>query len=192
MSRLDIIVGPNGSGKSTFVHQVLGAQHLDMLLVNADLIPGERWPDDPEGHSYEAAGIAEATRTRLIETGRQFVAETVFFHPSKIALVHQAQDAGYFVALHVLMVPEDMTVARVDERVRRGGHSVPGDKIRARFQRLWPLVAVAATPAQSAAFWDNSTLDGPELVAELAVGQLLRPPRWPRWAPDALIATWPG
>jgi predicted ABC-type ATPase len=190
VSRLDLIVGPNGSGKSTFAQEILAEQSPGILFVNADLIAIERWPEDPESHSYEAARIAEATRTALIESGRQFIAETVFSHPSKIALVDQAQEAGYFVALHVLMLPEHVAVARVAARVERGGHSVPENKIRERYQRLWPLIAVAAAKAQSAAFWDNSTLDGPDLVAELASGQLLARPKWPSWTPDVLIGRW--
>jgi predicted ABC-type ATPase len=191
VSRLDLIVGPNGAGKSTFAQEILGVLSPGVLFVNADLIAFERWPEDPESHSYDAARIAAATRTALIEGGRQFIAETVFSHPSKIALIDQAQEAGYFVALHVLMVPEDLAVARVAARVERGGHSVPGYKIRERYQRLWPLVAVAAAKAESAAFWDNAGLNGPDLVAELAVGQLLAPPKWPPWTPEALSSVLP-
>ncbi len=190
MSRLDLIVGPNGAGKSTFVQEVLGELLPGSVFVNADLIALERWPEDPERHSYEAARIAEATRSALIERGRPFVAETVFSHPSKVALLDEALAAGYFVALHVLMVPEHVAVARVAARVEQGGHSVPEHKVRERYQRLWSLVAAAAAKAQSAAFWDNSTLGGPELVAGMASGQVLAPPRWPSWAPDVLTGRW--
>ena len=186
MSRLDLIVGPNGAGKSTFAQEILAEQLPGSLFVNADLIAVERWPEGPEGHAYDAAKIAAATRSALIASGRQFIAETVFSHPSKLALIGQAQVAGYFVALHVLMLPEHVAVARVAARVERGGHSVPEIKIRERYQRLWPQVALAAVKVQSAAFWDNSMLDGPELVAALANGQLLGPPEWPSWTPDVL------
>jgi predicted ABC-type ATPase len=190
VSRLDLIVGPNGAGKSTFVQEILAEQLPGIPFVNADLIAIERWPEDPERHSYEAAKIAGATRAALIESGTQFITETVFSHPSKLELVDKAQGAGYFVALHVLMLPEHVAVARVAARVEYGGHSVPENKIRERYQRLWPLVALAAAKAQSAAFWDNSTLDGPVLVATLAAGQLLALPKWPTWTPDALTARW--
>ena len=185
-----MVVGPNGAGKTTFATGILGVQLPGSLFVNADLIARERWPEDPERHSYEAAAIAEATRTTLIESGRQFIAETVFSHSSKLALIDQAREAGYFVALHVVMVPEQLAVARVAARVERGGHSVPERKIRERYERLWPLVAVAAAKAHSAAFWDNSTLDGPELVAALADGQPRARPRWPSWTPGVLSSTW--
>jgi predicted ABC-type ATPase len=86
------------------------------------------------------------------------------------------------------MLTEDVAVARVAARVERGGHRVPENKIRERSQRLWPLVAAATAKAQSASFWDNSRLDGPDLVAAFAGGQLVAPPHWPPWAPDALTA----
>ena len=192
MSRLDLIVGPNGAGKSTFAQEVLAEQLPGALFVNADLIAVERWPENPGGHAYDAAKIAEATRSALVENGTQFIVESVFSHPSKLGLIDQALAAGYFVALHVLMIPEDVAVARVAKRVEQGGHSVPENKIRERYQRLWDHVAVAAGKVQSAAFWDNSTLDGPQLVADLASGQLLAPPKWPSWTPGVLTGRWPA
>jgi predicted ABC-type ATPase len=165
VSRVDLIVGPNGAGKSTFAMEILSQQLPGIMFVNADLIAAERWPEDPEVHAYDAARIAEATRSAAIESGKQFIAETVFSHPSKLALIDQAQAAGYFVALHVLMIPEEVAVARVAARVAHGGHSVPENKIRGRYQRMWLQVAVAASMVQSAAFWDISTLYGPKLVA---------------------------
>jgi len=190
VSRLDLVVGPNGAGKSTFAQEILGELLPGILFVNADLIAAERWPEDPAGHAYEAARIAEATRSALIASDRQFIAETVFSHPSKVALIDRAQEAGYFVAMHVLVVPLHVAVARVAARVERGGHSVPENKIRERYQRLWPLIAIAATKVPSATFWDNSTLDGPLLVAELADGRLLGPPNWPSWTPQVLTRRW--
>ncbi len=190
MSRLDLVVGPNGAGKSTFVQAVLAEQLPGSVFVNADLIARDRWPDDPEGHAYDAAVIAEETRAALIGAGRQFIAETVFSHRTKLDLVERAQAAGYVVALHVLVLPEDVAVARVSARVERGGHSVPEKKIRTRYRRLWSLVAEAAVKVQYAAFWDNSMLDGPHLVAELAHGQLLARPEWPPWTPVALSGRW--
>ncbi|MGA2521031.1 MAG: AAA family ATPase [Acidimicrobiales bacterium] len=190
MSRLDLVVGPNGAGMTTFVEQVLAPQRPGALLVNADIIAAERWPDDAETHAYEAAKIAEATRSALIKAGKEIIAETVFSHPSKLELVDEALAAGYFVALHVLMLPEDLAVARVAYRVERGGHAVPVEKIRGRYTRLWTYVAHAAEKASSAAFWDNASLDGPLLVAEIESGVLLSKPRWPTWAPASLTERW--
>ncbi len=191
MSRLDLVVGPNGAGKSTFVRLVLTPTWPSADFVNADQIAAQKWPDDPEGHAYEAAAVAASTRSRLIELRRPFIAETVFSHPSKLDLMDEAARAGYYVALHVLMVPEALAVVRVDYRVASGGHGVPIDKIRQRYRRLWANVADAVPKAASATFWDNANLNGPRPVATFIDGVVVGNPEWPDWAPADLTDRWP-
>jgi predicted ABC-type ATPase len=145
MNRLDLVVGPNGAGKSTFVEFTLAPLLPKSAFVNADEIAIQRWPADPAAHAYEAAQIAADTRARLIELRRSFIAETVFSHPSKLELIDSAHAASYTVILHVLLIPEELAVQRVKHRVMAGGHDVPEDKIRQRYQRLWPLVVAAIT-----------------------------------------------
>jgi len=192
VSRLDLVVGPNGAGKSTFVRLVLTPSLPGATFVNADDIAAQRWPDDPVGHAYDAAEIAHLTRERLIELGRPFVAETVFSHPSKHDLIRRATQAGYFVALHVILVPEELSVARVAYRVAAGGHDVPSDKVRARFGRLWGNVVPAVGLVDSAGFWDNASHDGPRLVALFSDGVVVGRPDWPAWAPAELVTRWPA
>lgn len=189
--RLDLVVGPNGAGKSTFVRLILAPNVPGSAFVNADVIAADRWPEDPEGHSYDAAKVAGETRTKLIQLRRPFIAETVCSHPSKLELVHAARVAGYYVALHVVMIPEDLSVARVAARVVAGGHSVPEDKIRQRHRRLWPIVAEAAAVADTATFWDNSRDDGPTQAALLADGTVVGNTSWPDWVSTELTHRWP-
>ena len=189
--RLDLVVGPNGAGKSTFVRLNLAAVLPRASFVNADLIAQQRWPGEAESHSYEAARIAAATREALIGRREPFIAETVFSHPSKLVLLREADAAGFYTALHVVMVPEELAVARVAARVVAGGHAVPEEKIRGRYQRLWPLVADAIVLADTATVYDNSRRNGPAVVADLSHGFLVGNPLWPDWAPDALTTRWP-
>ena len=192
MKRLDLVVGSNGAGKSTFVELTLGPLLPNSPFVNADEIAKRRWPDDPATHSYEAARIAAETRARLIQVGESFIAETVFSHPSKLELIDNAHAAGYSVILHAVLIPEELAVLRVRHRVDAGGHDVPEEKIRERYQRLWPLVATAAVRSDSATFYDNSTTKGPRIVAQLAVCFVVGSPAWPNWTPAALASAWPG
>jgi predicted ABC-type ATPase len=190
--RLDLVVGPNGAGKSTFVELVLAPLRPGATFVNADVIAAQRWPDDPQGHSYEAAQVAAKTRARLLELGEPFMAEMVFSHPSKLELLDLAVAAGYTVALHAVMVPESLAVQRVAHRVASGGHDVPEDKIRQRYQRLWPLVADAIGRTDTARVWDNSRRDGPVEVALFAHGMPVGPCTWPPWTPLPLTRRWPA
>ncbi len=92
--------------------------------------------------------------------------------------------AGYLVTLHVVMVPEDFAVARVVDRVSVGGHAVPEEKVRQRYQRLWRLVASAIRIVDSAIVYDNSKAAQPlRVVATWTTGRQLRQPEWPTWTP---------
>lgn len=191
MSRLDLVVGPNGAGKSTFVEFVLAAARPGVPFVNADVIAAERWPEDPLPHAYEAAQAAEAARDALVARGESFIAETVASHESKIDLVRRARDAGYFVHVIVVAVPEQCSVERVVGRVAAGGHDVPEEKIRSRWRRLWANVVAMIELADSAEVFDNAG-PGPVTIATFVAGDVIGAPRWPGWAPDALTARWPA
>jgi predicted ABC-type ATPase len=191
MNRLDLVVGPNGAGKSTFIALTLVPLLPASVVVNADEIARQRWPQDPASHAYAAAQVAADTRARLIEVGRSFIAETVFSHPSKLDLIRAAHAGGFTVVLHVLLVPEDLAVERVKHRVAAGGHDVPENKIRQRHRRLWPLVAEAIALSDIATIYDNSRLRGPRIVAQLSGGDIIGSPDWPAWAPAALQSPWP-
>jgi predicted ABC-type ATPase len=188
VSRLDLVVGPNGSGKSTFVRLTLAGQRPGVPFVNAAILAAQRWPDPDEAmrRAAEASDMARTVREQLLADRREFIAETVASHPSKVDLVAQAAQAGYYVAIHVLLVPEDLAVQRVARRFQAGGHGVPEDKIRARHQRLWTHVAAMIPLADAVELYDNSG-DRPRSVASFIRGELAGAARWPDWTPDTLV-----
>lgn len=192
MNRLDLVVGPNGAGKSTFIAFTLSPLLPASLVVNADEIARQRWPEDPASHAYDAAHVAAETRAKLIELGRNFIAETVFSHPSKLDLIRSARGRGFTVVLHALLIPENLAVERVRHRVLAGGHHVPEAKIRQRHRRLWALVADAIARSDSATVYDNSRLRGPRIVAQLSGGGAVGGPDWPEWTPAELRSRWPN
>jgi predicted ABC-type ATPase len=187
LRQLHLAIGPNGSGKTTFVTEFLAPELPSYPYVNADEIAKARWSADPGEHAYEAAQVAADTRARLIADGRSFIAETVFSHRSKLELVRFAQQAEYQVVLHVMLVPEELAVRRVQYRVRAGGHDVPEHKIRERYHRLWPQVAQAILMAARAVVYDNSRSTGPSVAAEFVRGLPAGPARWAEWAPEPLL-----
>ena len=191
MKRLDLVVGPNGAGKSTFIELTLAPLLPGSVFVNADEIARQRWPNEPASHAYEAAQVAAETRAKLIALGKSFIAETVFSHPSKLELIDAARAVDYVIVLHVLLVPEELAVQRVRYRVRAGGHAVPENKIRERYQRLWALVAIAITQCDSTTVYDNSAPKGPRIVAQMNDGFIIGSPAWPTWTPAALRSGWP-
>jgi predicted ABC-type ATPase len=183
---LHLLAGPNGAGKTTFYERVLApATNLD--FVNADRIAEDLWPGEAMEHAREASAQAAAVRERLIETRTSFISETVFSHESKVQLVRRAAAAGYLVYLHILIVPVDLAVARVAERVGEGGHQVPEDEIRQRHARIWSLVVQAVPDAYEATVYDSSA--GRFLpVARFRFGVATEAPAWPLWTPADLQA----
>ena len=89
----------------------------DLPFINADDIAAAHWPGDEQAHAYAVARAAAEARAQAITGRRSFITETVFSHPSKVALVEQATRASYRVELHVMLIPEDVAVARVAYRV---------------------------------------------------------------------------
>jgi predicted ABC-type ATPase len=178
---LHVLAGPNGSGKSTFVREVLApATHLP--FINADEIAEQRWPGRAEEHAYDASAAAAAARDQAIAARRSVITETVFSHPSKVDLINRGLEAGYLVELHVMLVPEDLAVARVAHRVALGGHTVPEDKVRQRYRRLWGLVAQARQIVDRATFYDNTSSKPFRPVAVYERGRPVGTPAWPTWA----------
>lgn len=181
---LHVIAGPNGAGKTTFYDSVLGpVTGLD--FVNADVIAADRWPGMPFEHAYEAAELAAQDRARRLDARESFAAETVFSHHSKVALVRDAAGAGYRVVLHIVVIPEDLAVARVIDT--HGGHHVPEDRVRVRFSRLWGHLRDAIALVDEAHVYDNTKASQPfRLIAAYLNGHLLGSPHWPPRTPDEL------
>lgn len=188
MSFLDLVVGPNGAGKSTLFARVIEPARPGLPFVNADLIAAARFGADAEARSYEAAEIAARTREALIDARLDFCAETVFSHASKLELIETALDAEYHVTVHVVMVPVELSSRRVLARVAAGGHSVPEEKIRTRFERLWPNVAAIVPVTHQTVFWDNADDAGPRRLATFRRGLPDFRPTWPAWCPPVIAA----
>lgn len=186
---LHLLAGSNGAGKSTFAHEIL-IPRTHLRFVNADLIAEALWPDDRSTQAKKASivsGLAAEEREALLLDGVSFITETVFSHASKLDLMERAHTLGYTIWLHVVLIPEELAVERVLDRVAAGGHTVPEPKIRARYRRLWSLVAQARAAADRAVFYDNSSLDEPfRRIAVYEYGQQVGRPLWPSWTPPEL------
>ena len=183
-----LLAGPNGAGKTTLYDKVLRPA-TQLPFVNADMIAADRWPGDEERHGHDASVAAAEWRDALIADRRSFITETVFSHPSKVELVTRLISSGYRVHLHVIIVPVQLAVARVSNRVDNGGHAVPEDKVRDRYDRLWPLVAESIHLAHEATVYDNSSSTRPHrVVSQFIYGRPIGTIDWPEWAPTELVA----
>ena len=190
-----LLAGPNGAGKSTLYQALIAGDIVDAAceFVNADLHEREYLQHirNPQDRSEAARAWADARRAALLSQRQSFVSETVFSHASKVQLIAQAQQMGFVVALYVVALDDpERLLQRVARRVREGGHSVPPDKILARYPRTLANLQQAVQLADVAYLYDARELEdgGPCLAAVCEDGQLthtLSQPL-PRWAQHML------
>jgi len=151
-----LIAGPNGAGKSTLYNSIIKPK-INAPFINADVIQKQELRDPSMQASYTARDMAIERRAQYLKEGKSFVFETVFSHPSKLAEIADYKAAGFNVVLyHIGLNSPDLSVERVRQRVQKGGHNVPEQKIRERFERNLPLIKDAALIADRAFIYDNS------------------------------------
>lgn len=189
-----LLAGPNGAGKSTLYRAALATGLIppEAEFVNADLHEAAHLQHiaHPVKRSQMAREWADQRRSACLAAGDAFVSETVFSHPSKLELLAAAQTAGFAVVLLVVCVDEPrQLLARVQQREQEGGHSVPPERILARYPRTLANLAKALQRADLALLYDTSSprnrvVQPPRLVARCRAGRVLwkSPERWPAWA----------
>lgn len=127
-----VFAGPNGSGKTTITRMAKTVGEY----INADDIKRTTLCSD-----LEAAIKAEELRERMIEQRKDFTFETVLSTERNLLLLQKAKEHGYFIrGIYVLTANADINVTRVLAREALGGHSVPEEKIRQRYDRALKLV----------------------------------------------------
>lgn len=181
-----MLAGPNGSGKST-LYETRIAPKFAVPFINADIIQRDELQNSDLNAAYAAAQIATQRRATLLADRKSFATETVFSHPSKLDLIAEAKGLGYRVmTFHISVEHPDLSVARVWERVKEGGHPVPEEKIRNRYDRSGPLIRQAILQSDIGHVFDNSRLNHPPVRAlSFANGTLtFALPQLPTWVLD--------
>lgn len=136
--RILIIAGPNGAGKTTFATEYLLAEADCRTFVNADLIASGLNPFEPSAVALRAGRLMLEMISELTEKRETFAFETTLSGRLYLRLIPLWQEAGYRVELHFLYLNSaTLAISRVMERVRVGGHSVPDDVVRRRYDRGW-------------------------------------------------------
>lgn len=164
-----IIAGPDGSGKSS-----LYGSRQDAIYGNTQIADPARqfWIINPD---LLAQRIRFAERIGLREANIQAVerieawveasiaahqsvgVETVLSTAKYRRLVRAAKRRGFEIRLvYVILKSPDLNVERVRLRVKKGGHSVPIDKIKERWHRSLRQLTWFLQAADWALIFDNS------------------------------------
>ncbi len=108
---------------------------------------------------------------RLLAARESFVYETTLSSRQSIELMRTARAASYDVWLvFVMLTSADLHVERVANRVARGGHHIPEDTIRRRYETALGRLPDAIQISNRAALYDNSNAGEPQLLMRIRAG----------------------
>lgn len=131
-----ILAGPNGAGKTTAAPVLLRDELQVPIYVNADVIAHGLSGFAPEAADREAGEILLRRLDYLQAERARFAFETTLSGRGHAKRVRELIRQGYTVHLLYIWLPNaDQAVARVQLRVRHGGHDVPEETIRRRYDR---------------------------------------------------------
>jgi predicted ABC-type ATPase len=138
LATLSIIAGPNGAGKSTHSKNFLTELGIDAFDFDKEF--DQRW----SVFSYDSLvkqGARDATndlfiaqRESALFTRSNFAFETNYHTEAIIPTVEAFKENGFRVVLHYIFLENiQLSLQRVKQRVRQGGHGVDGNTIQKRF-----------------------------------------------------------
>lgn len=135
MPEIYVIGGCNGSGKTTFALNIF-PNIGDIEFINADLIAAELNPNNPERVVIQASRIMLKQIKALARQNADFAFETTLAARTLAPFLRQCQAKGYLVNLiYVWLNSVELAITRVAMRVASGGHNIPEDVIRRRYNR---------------------------------------------------------
>lgn len=131
-----VIAGPNGAGKTTFAKTFLPKYMRCNSFINADLIAGGLAPFRPEEVSVKAGKLLLKEINLALQEGKNFGFETTLSGKSYLHLLKRLKERGFAIHLFFLWIPNlQMSIQRIQDRVRRGGHHIPDEIAGRRFYR---------------------------------------------------------
>ena len=157
-----VVAGPNGAGKSSLVR----ANPLGFEVFNPDELAGQIG-GSPVARMIHTGRMMHKLIGQAFQAGESFGIETTLSGHRTLALMAQAKEKGYTVALIYVGVDSlDLSKLRIGQRMKEGGHGVPERDVERRFPRSFANLPRALTIADQAQVFDNSLESGHRLIAE--------------------------
>jgi predicted ABC-type ATPase len=133
---LYIIGGPNGAGKTTFIRPFLLQHPIEYL--SADLIAAEMSPQNPAMALIEAGRDFVRRLAEVVASEKSCLIESTLSGKSLHRAIHEARLRGFRIEMKFLFISSaELSLARVRQRVRKGGHDVPVEDVFRRFSRTF-------------------------------------------------------
>jgi predicted ABC-type ATPase len=160
-----VIAGPNGAGKTTFARKFLPSQEIEGFL-NADLIAAGLSPLRPQAMAARASRILLSRWRELVKSKVDFAFESTLSGRTYATMLRDAKVNGYSVRICYLWLPDvKLSLRRVRQRVRKGGHDVPEADIRRRFLPSLRNLFSLYLPLADEVLMFQAAVHPPQLVA---------------------------
>lgn len=166
MPNLFIIGGANGAGKTTAAMQLL-PNFLDIFeYVNADEIAKGLSPFNPESVAIQAGRLMLQRLQMLSNGAADFAFESTLAARNYARFLRTCKTKGYTINLiYFWLQSPELARERVRRRVESGGHNIPEETIRRRYERgRINLIELYLPLCDSWMIYDNS-YSQPQLVA---------------------------
>jgi predicted ABC-type ATPase len=131
-----IIAGPNGAGKTAFAEEFLPHYAECRTFVNADTIARGLAAFSPDGAALKAGRLLLEQIAAYAAKRIDFAFETTLSGAAYLSRLKNLKKEGYRIHLFFLWIPDvKLSLARVANRVKMGGHDISEKVVRRRFHK---------------------------------------------------------
>ena len=169
-----IVAGSNGAGKTTFATRFLPHYADCVNFINPDLIARGLSPFDPDAALARAGRLVLESIQDASKSRADFAFETTLSGRSYVRVIRDLRARGYRIHMFYLWIPgPELALLRIRERVQKGGHNVPAQDVRRRYDRtLVNLFSLYRPLLDTLRVFDNSTAE-PRLIFEDEAGRII-------------------
>lgn len=168
MKTYTIVAGVNGAGKSSLT----GVLRTEITNLGK-IVDVDKMIVKCSGNAIAGGKKSIELIDDCLEKEVCFTQETTLFDHRILNTVKKAIEKGYYIRLYYVgLNTVEESLARIENRVKKGGHNIPDTDVKRRFgKRFEDLVAVLQY-CDEATFYDNE--NGFVAVAEYKNGEILQ------------------
>jgi predicted ABC-type ATPase len=134
MAEFTMIAGVNGSGKTTFALDYFKGSNI--IFINADSIATSLSPHNPDMSQFRAGKLMIQEVQNCIKNQQNFAIETTLASKNYLKIIKELKSKNWQINLIYLYLPSvELSVQRITERVRNGGHNIKKVDILRRYNR---------------------------------------------------------
>lgn len=168
MKTYTIVAGVNGAGKSSLTG-VLRTEITNLgKIVDVNKMIVKCGGNIIEGGKKSIELIDDCLEKEIC-----FTQETTLSGHRILNTVKKAIEKGYYIRLYYVgLNTVEESLARIENRVKKGGHNIPDSDVKRRFGKRFEDLAIVLQYCDEATFYDNE--NGFVAVAEYKNGEVLQ------------------